>query len=62
MTEVLSTERLILRHATTADDHFIFELVNDPDFIRNIGDRGVRQRAHAGGRGAIRGQWSDREL
>ena len=47
MTEVLSTERLILRHATTADDHFIFELVNDPDFVRNIGDRGVRTLADA---------------
>jgi [ribosomal protein S5]-alanine N-acetyltransferase len=47
MTEVLATERLILRHATTGDDHFIFELVNDPDFIRNIGDRGVRTLADA---------------
>jgi [ribosomal protein S5]-alanine N-acetyltransferase len=42
MTEVLATERLTLRHATTADDRFIFELVNDPAFILNIGDRGVR--------------------
>ena len=35
------------RHATTADDRFIFELVNDPAFIRNIGDRGVRTLAYA---------------
>jgi RimJ/RimL family protein N-acetyltransferase len=47
MAEVVSTERLILRHATTADDRFVFELVNDPDFIRNIGDRGVRTLADA---------------
>ncbi|RPH44996.1 MAG: N-acetyltransferase [Lysobacterales bacterium] len=47
MTEVLETERLTLRHATTADDQFIFELVNDPAFIRNIGDRGVRTLADA---------------
>jgi len=47
MTEVLETERLTLRHATTADDRFIFELVNDPAFIRNIGDRGVRTLADA---------------
>ena len=47
MTEVLETERLILRHATTADNRFIFELVNDPAFIRNIGDRGVRTLADA---------------
>ena len=47
MAEVLTTERLVLRHATTADDRFIYELVNDPDFIRNIGDRGVRTLADA---------------
>jgi RimJ/RimL family protein N-acetyltransferase len=47
MTEVLVTERLTLRHATTADDRFIFELVNDPAFILNIGDRGVRTLADA---------------
>jgi hypothetical protein len=50
MTEVLETERLTLRHATTADDRFIFELVNDPAFIRNIGDP---WRAYAGGCGAL---------
>jgi RimJ/RimL family protein N-acetyltransferase len=47
MAEVLTTERLVLRHATIADDRFMFELVNDPDFIRNIGDRGVRTLADA---------------
>ena len=44
---VLTTERLTLRHATTADHRFMFELVNDPAFIRNIGDRGVRTMADA---------------
>ena len=39
---ILATERLELREVTTADDAFILELVNDPDFLRNIGDRGVR--------------------
>src|SRR4030095_5342315 len=47
MTEVLETERLTLRHAPPADALFIFELVNDPAFIRNIGDRGVRTLADA---------------
>lgn len=47
MTEVLRTERLTLRHVTTADQGFMFELVNDPAFIRNIGDRGVRTLADA---------------
>jgi RimJ/RimL family protein N-acetyltransferase len=44
---VLTTERLNLRRATTADDQFVLELVNDPAFIRNIGDRGVRTLADA---------------
>jgi [ribosomal protein S5]-alanine N-acetyltransferase len=39
---VLETERLTLRQASTDDAEFILELVNDPSFIRNIGDRGVR--------------------
>ena len=47
MTEVLVTERLRLRHATAADGKFALTLVNDPDFIRNIGDRGVRTLADA---------------
>jgi RimJ/RimL family protein N-acetyltransferase len=44
---VLVTARLRLRHATTADSEFVLALVNDPDFIRNIGDRGVRTLADA---------------
>jgi RimJ/RimL family protein N-acetyltransferase len=39
---VLETDRLILRRLSTDDDAFILELVNEPSFLRNIGDRGVR--------------------
>lgn len=39
---VLETERLILRHQTVEDAAFILELLNDPSWIRYIGDRGVR--------------------
>lgn len=39
---ILETERLRLRHLAPADAPFILELLNDPGFIRNIGDRGVR--------------------
>ena len=39
---VLETDRLRLRHLSAADAPLILELLNDPDFIRNIGDRGVR--------------------
>ena len=40
--KVLETDRLILRHLNADDDEFIYELVNDPSFIRYIGDKGVR--------------------
>jgi len=40
--EVLETDRLILRRLSTDDAAFILELVNDPDWLRFIGDRGVR--------------------
>ena len=39
---VLETERLILRQLSAEDADFILELLNEPSFIRNIGDRGVR--------------------
>ncbi|HEX5838881.1 MAG TPA: GNAT family N-acetyltransferase [Anaerolineales bacterium] len=38
----IETERLILRPLAEGDAGFIFELVNDPSFIQNIGDRNVR--------------------
>ena len=40
--EVLQTDRLILRRLTADDAEFVFELVNDPAWLRFIGDRGVR--------------------
>ena len=36
------TERLLLRPLTEDDAEFMLELLNDPSFIRNIGDRRVR--------------------
>lgn len=39
---VIETERLNLREATEADAPFVLELLNDPDFVRNVADRGVR--------------------
>jgi [ribosomal protein S5]-alanine N-acetyltransferase len=39
---VCETERLRLRHLLDSDAPFILELLNEPDFIRNIGDREVR--------------------
>ena len=40
--DVLETARLRLRPLTPDDAAFIYELVNDPDWIRFIGDRKVR--------------------
>jgi [ribosomal protein S5]-alanine N-acetyltransferase len=42
MDKVLETDRLILRRLTVEDNAFILELVNDPLWLRFIGDRGVR--------------------
>ena len=39
---VLATERLILRRLTAEDAAFILRLVNEPSWLRFIGDRGVR--------------------
>jgi [ribosomal protein S5]-alanine N-acetyltransferase len=38
----LRTERLTLTDVTEADAAFVLELLNDPGWIANIGDRGVR--------------------
>ena len=39
---VIETERLNLREVSEADAAFVLELLNDPDFVRNVADRGVR--------------------
>lgn len=39
---VLETERLILRRLTTDDAEFILRLLNEPSWLRFIGDRGVK--------------------
>lgn len=41
---VLETERLVLRRITAADAEFIIELLNQPSFLRFIGDKGVRNK------------------
>jgi len=43
----LETDRLILRPMTEEDAEFMLELLNDPSFIHNIGDRKVRTLAGA---------------
>ncbi len=45
--QVLQTDRLTLSHLGDADVDFIMELLNDPSFVRYIGDKGVRTVADA---------------
>jgi RimJ/RimL family protein N-acetyltransferase len=40
--KVLETERLVLRLISVEDAEFILELLNDPSFLRFIGDKKVR--------------------
>lgn len=40
--KVLETDRLILRRLSVEDAKFILELLNDPSFLRFIGDKKVR--------------------
>jgi RimJ/RimL family protein N-acetyltransferase len=40
--KILETERLQLRRLTPGDAPFMLGLLNEPSFIANIGDRGVR--------------------
>jgi RimJ/RimL family protein N-acetyltransferase len=44
---VLETERLTLRRVTDADAEFILDLLNQPSFLRYIGDKGVRNTEDA---------------
>lgn len=40
--KVMETDRLLLRYQTQDDAAFVLQLVNDPQWLQYIGDRGVR--------------------
>ena len=40
--QILETQRLILREIVEDDAEFVLDLLNQPSFIKYIGDRGVR--------------------
>lgn len=44
---VIETERLNLREMSAADAGVVLEILNDPGFIRFVGDRGVRTAEEA---------------
>ena len=45
--KILETERLLLRTVELGDAQFYLELVNDPSWLRYIGDKGIRTLADA---------------
>ncbi len=44
---MLETKRLSLERLSVDDSAFVLELLNEPPFVLNIGDKGVRTRADA---------------
>jgi RimJ/RimL family protein N-acetyltransferase len=40
--KVIETERLRIRYMKTEDAEFMLKLLNEPDWIKYIGDRGIR--------------------
>ncbi len=44
---IVETERLVIRQYTIGDTDFIINLLNQPSFIENIGDRGIRTKQDA---------------
>jgi ribosomal-protein-alanine N-acetyltransferase len=44
---VTETKRLQLRHYTLDDAPFVLELLNSPEWVANIGDRGIESLADA---------------
>ncbi len=44
---ILETERLVLRKFTSDDTGFVLEIVNDPDWLKYIGDKDVHNHDDA---------------
>ncbi|HLM02463.1 MAG TPA: GNAT family N-acetyltransferase [Pyrinomonadaceae bacterium] len=40
--KIIETERLLLSEINESDAEFVLEILNEPGWIQNIGDRGVR--------------------
>lgn len=44
---ILNTERLVIRKVNLSDNHFIYELLNTPKWLKFIGDRGIKTLKNA---------------
>ena len=47
MMNIIETERLYLSRVTVNDASFLLDLLNEPSFLENIGDKGVRTNEEA---------------
>ena len=57
---IVETPRLRLRELTVDDADFVFRLVNEPSFLSNIGDKGVRNLDDAR-QFILEGSWTRQE-
>jgi RimJ/RimL family protein N-acetyltransferase len=57
---IVETKRLILREITVEDAEFILRLVNEPSFVSNIGDKGLKNLNDAE-RFTLEGYWTNQE-
>jgi len=57
---IVETKRLILRNITVEDAEFVLRLVNEPSFVSNIGDKGLKNLQDAE-RFILEGYWTNQE-
>jgi RimJ/RimL family protein N-acetyltransferase len=57
---IVETKRLILRKITIEDAEFVLRLVNEPSFVSNIGDKGLKTIDDAE-RFILEGYWTNQE-
>ena len=58
--EITETTRMNIRNLNVDDADFVLRLVNEPSFIENIGDKGVRSLDDAR-RFILEGSWTNQE-
>jgi RimJ/RimL family protein N-acetyltransferase len=57
---IVETKRLILREINIKDADFVLRLVNEPSFVSNIGDKGLKNLNDAE-RFILEGYWTNQE-
>ena len=57
---IVETKRLILREINVEDAEFVLRLVNEPSFVSNIGDKGLKNIDDAE-RFILEGYWTNQE-